>query len=154
MWDSVVIAPDGAALAYRLGGSSAAGRRLVLIHSLALAELTVLENALLVVGPDGIIQHLQPDVATSAVPDLVKAMDGSDSSSGSPPTIRYLERTQFLIPGFVDTHNHAPQWAMRGLGQSLHILDVGALRSPGGEARDGPLAGDRQLLTHMHRCVL
>lgn len=29
----------------------------------------------------------------------------------------------FLIPGFVDTHNHAPQWPMRGLGQGLHILD-------------------------------
>lgn len=96
------------------------------IHSLALDELTILENALLVVGPDGIIRHLQSDVAASAVPDLVKAMDGGGDNSGSPdaPTIRYLQRTQFLIPGFVDTHNHAPQWAMRGLGQSLHILDV------------------------------
>lgn len=95
------------------------------IHSLALAELTVLEHALLVVGPDGVIQHLQPGVAASAVPDLVKAMGGGDSGSPEAPTIRYLQRTQFLIPGFVDTHNHAPQWAMRGLGQSMHILDVG-----------------------------
>lgn len=107
------------------------------IHSLALAELTVLENALLVVGPDGVIQHLQPDVAASAVPDLVKAMDGGESSSSSDaPTIRYLERTQFLIPGFVDTHNHAPQWAMRGLGQSMHILEVGVL--PLGEKQEMP----------------
>jgi guanine deaminase len=30
---------------------------------------------------------------------------------------------QFLIPGFVDTHNHAPQWMQRGLGQGMHILD-------------------------------
>lgn len=30
---------------------------------------------------------------------------------------------QFFIPGFVDTHNHAPQWMQRGLGQGMHILD-------------------------------
>lgn len=107
------------------------------IHSLALDELTILENALLAVGSDGIIRHLQPDVAASAVPDLVKAMDGGGDSSGNPdaPTIRYLQRTQFLIPGFVDTHNHAPQWAMRGLGQSLHILDVCVF--PSGEKKLG-----------------
>ncbi|OTA99901.1 hypothetical protein M426DRAFT_76079 [Hypoxylon sp. CI-4A] len=43
--------------------------------------------------------------------------------SPSTQTVRYLPRNQFLIPGFVDTHNHAPQWAQRGLGQSMHILD-------------------------------
>ncbi|KAK4159684.1 hypothetical protein QBC43DRAFT_326635 [Cladorrhinum sp. PSN259] len=37
--------------------------------------------------------------------------------------ITYLAKGEFLIPGFVDTHNHAPQWNMRGLGQGLHILD-------------------------------
>jgi guanine deaminase len=34
-----------------------------------------------------------------------------------------LPTGNFLIPGFVDTHNHAPQWPMRGRGQGLHILD-------------------------------
>ncbi|KAJ8120044.1 hypothetical protein ONZ43_g3146 [Nemania bipapillata] len=37
--------------------------------------------------------------------------------------VQFLGRGQFLIPGFVDTHNHAPQWQQRGLGQSMHILD-------------------------------
>ncbi|KAG6007682.1 hypothetical protein E4U21_005642 [Claviceps maximensis] len=27
------------------------------------------------------------------------------------------------MPGFVDTHHHAPQWLHRGQGQGLHILD-------------------------------
>jgi guanine deaminase len=40
----------------------------------------------------------------------------------SPATI-YLQPGQFLIPGFVDTHNHAPQYLQRGLGQGMHILD-------------------------------
>jgi guanine deaminase len=38
-------------------------------------------------------------------------------------TIHLLGPGRFLIPGFVDTHNHAPQWEQRGLGQGLHILD-------------------------------
>jgi hypothetical protein len=37
--------------------------------------------------------------------------------------VRRIPPGDFLIPGFVDTHNHAPQWPMRGLGQGLHILD-------------------------------
>ncbi|TLS30996.1 hypothetical protein PpBr36_02622 [Pyricularia pennisetigena] len=37
--------------------------------------------------------------------------------------VHRLPAGDFLIPGFVDTHNHAPQWPMRGLGQGLHILD-------------------------------
>ncbi|KAI6252755.1 hypothetical protein MCOR27_002910 [Pyricularia oryzae] len=42
-----------------------------------------------------------------------------------PPGARVhrLPPGDFLMPGFVDTHNHAPQWPMRGLGQGLHILD-------------------------------
>ncbi|TLD11610.1 hypothetical protein PspLS_11523 [Pyricularia sp. CBS 133598] len=37
--------------------------------------------------------------------------------------VHRLPAGDFLIPGFVDTHNHAPQWPVRGLGQGLHILD-------------------------------
>ncbi|KKA28461.1 hypothetical protein TD95_002574 [Thielaviopsis punctulata] len=44
--------------------------------------------------------------------------------SFSPPApVHVLQPGEFLIPGFVDTHNHAPQWPMRGIGQGLHILD-------------------------------
>ncbi|CBX98683.1 hypothetical protein IAQ61_007698 [Plenodomus lingam] len=47
------------------------------------------------------------------------------SQDAIPPDARIhrLPVGDFLIPGFVDTHNHAPQWPMRGRGQGLHILD-------------------------------
>lgn len=37
--------------------------------------------------------------------------------------VHRLAHGDFLIPGFVDTHNHAPQWTQRGMGQGMHILD-------------------------------
>lgn len=49
------------------------------------------------------------------------------SLASEPPshqtTLITLPRGQFLIPGLIDTHNHAPQWPTRGLGQGMHILD-------------------------------
>ncbi|KAF3019230.1 hypothetical protein E8E14_001544 [Neopestalotiopsis sp. 37M] len=86
------------------------------IHSLSPSELEILEDALLVVAADGTIQSLDAGVAKASVPDLL-------TSRGLADEVRYLSRGEFLIPGFVDTHNHAPQYAQRGLGQSMHILD-------------------------------
>ncbi|KAK7746583.1 hypothetical protein SLS62_009380 [Diatrype stigma] len=93
-----------------------------LIHSKVLDELTILENAVLVVDPnDGRIIRLDENVPREDVPALLRSL-GLDDADGGAKT-RYLERTEFLIPGFVDTHNHAPQYAQRGLGQSMQILD-------------------------------
>ncbi|CAL5868915.1 uncharacterized protein PFLUO_LOCUS3142 [Penicillium psychrofluorescens] len=74
-------------------------------------NLEMLENATLIVT-DGCISafYKSPDqIPADAIPQ-----DGQ---------IKRLLPGEFLIPGFVDTHNHAPQWPMRGLGQGLHILD-------------------------------
>ncbi|ETS84568.1 hypothetical protein PFICI_02593 [Pestalotiopsis fici W106-1] len=86
------------------------------IHSLGPTELEILEDALLIVRADGTVQSLDAGVAKSSVPNLLAARGLDDE-------VRYLSRGEFLIPGFVDTHNHAPQYAQRGLGQSMHILD-------------------------------
>ncbi|RDW83534.1 putative guanine deaminase [Aspergillus mulundensis] len=79
------------------------------IHSTSLETLEIIENAILVVT-DGRITAFHKS---------------SESHNGFPPTaqVHRLPPGEFLIPGFVDTHNHAPQWPMRGLGQGLHILD-------------------------------
>ena len=81
------------------------------IHSLDPTNLEVLDEATLVVT-DGRIaafyktsRHIPPN----AIPPDAK--------------VHHLPAGDFLIPGFVDTHNHAPQWPMRGRGQGLHILD-------------------------------
>lgn len=84
-----------------------------LIHSKGPNELELLENATLVIDGTGRI------VALKKSPD-----DGSptpDVPEGA--QVHHLAPGEFLIPGFVDTHNHAPQWPMRGMGQGLHILD-------------------------------
>jgi guanine deaminase len=86
------------------------------IHSLAPSELVILEDALLVVQKDGIISHLEDKVPRDEVPSRI-------SSLSLPNDVKYLDRGRFIIPGFIDTHNHAPQYAQRGLGQSMHILD-------------------------------
>ncbi|XP_006816518.2 guanine deaminase-like [Saccoglossus kowalevskii] len=41
----------------------------------------------------------------------------------NPKDVRYMKQSQFLIPGFVDTHIHAPQYAISGSGMDLQLLD-------------------------------
>ncbi|GAM37156.1 hypothetical protein TCE0_022r06832 [Talaromyces pinophilus] len=74
-------------------------------------NLKILDNATLIVKNGRISAFYEsPDqTPASAIPADAK--------------ISRLPWGEFVIPGFVDTHNHAPQWTMRGLGQSLHILD-------------------------------
>lgn len=82
------------------------------MHSIGLNTLELLPDATLVVDSNGKITALYK----SAV----------ELKQGTLPTdarMRQIPPGDFLIPGFVDTHNHAPQWPMRGLGQGLHILD-------------------------------
>jgi guanine deaminase len=82
------------------------------LHSLGLDTLEILPNATIIVNPAGKI------VALFRSPDKVdQTRIPADSQFHSIPP------GDFLIPGFVDTHNHAPQWPMRGQGQGLHILD-------------------------------
>lgn len=81
------------------------------VHSTDPEHLDLLDNATLVVT-DGRItafyKSLDQILADAIPPDAA---------------VHRLPAGDFLIPGFVDTHNHAPQWPMRGLGQGLHILD-------------------------------
>ncbi|GAO18699.1 uncharacterized protein UV8b_00044 [Ustilaginoidea virens] len=88
------------------------------IHSTSPSDLVIVEDALLVVTPAGQIASLQPGVSAERIPPTL-------ASLGIPPAcpVRTLARGQFLMPGFVDTHNHAPQWLHRGQGQGLHILE-------------------------------
>ncbi|KAL3481570.1 hypothetical protein BJX99DRAFT_218518 [Aspergillus californicus] len=82
-----------------------------LIHSTTPTTVETLPTATLIVR-DGKITALYKtpsEIPPSAIPSETK--------------IHRLPAGDFLIPGFVDTHNHAPQWPMRGLGQGLHILD-------------------------------
>ncbi|MAD87964.1 MAG: guanine deaminase [Deltaproteobacteria bacterium] len=88
-----------------------------LIHSLGPDKVEIVDQALVVVQ-DGKISTLRKDVPRDQVESVFSSLN-----LNSDVKLRYLSRGEFLIPGFVDTHNHAPQWAMRGLGRGLHILE-------------------------------
>ncbi|KAI1100159.1 guanine deaminase [Jackrogersella minutella] len=90
------------------------------IHSRRPSELSVLESTLLIVDADGKIVNLVADVPTDKIASVLSSLSIPSFALDS---VKYLRHGEFLIPGFVDTHNHAPQWAQRGLGQSMHILD-------------------------------
>ncbi|KAJ8131082.1 hypothetical protein O1611_g2547 [Lasiodiplodia mahajangana] len=90
-----------------------------LIHCLGPNELEIIEDGLIVITPDGTIATLVKSVLKESIQRHLITLGLSEPQYD----IQFLERGQFLIPGFVDTHNHAPQWAQRGLGQSMHILD-------------------------------
>ncbi|OAA67403.1 Guanine deaminase [Cordyceps fumosorosea ARSEF 2679] len=87
------------------------------IHSTSLDEITILENALLVVDDYGTIVALEANVQSEKVPERLKALSAFGISFTT------LQKGQFIMPGFVDTHNHAPQWLHRGQGQGLQILE-------------------------------
>ncbi|KAI1827593.1 guanine deaminase [Xylaria intraflava] len=90
-----------------------------LIHCLEVDQLEVIENGLITITPDGIISDLVKSISKESVQQHLATRGFSQRQY----EVHYLGRGKFLIPGFVDTHNHAPQWAQRGLGQSMHILD-------------------------------
>lgn len=81
------------------------------IHSVSLTHLELLPDTTLIIT-DGVITSFHEDNAASPPPTV----------PGN-ATFYHLPHGEFLIPGFIDTHNHAPQWPMRGRGQGLHILD-------------------------------
>ncbi|KAK1635663.1 guanine deaminase [Colletotrichum phormii] len=83
------------------------------IHSLGPNQVEILDNAGIVVGSDGLISQIYTQIS----PEELSKKLPSDHE------VEVLSKGQFLSPGFIDTHNHAPQWAMRGQGQGLHILD-------------------------------
>ncbi|KIV89441.1 guanine deaminase [Exophiala mesophila] len=90
----------------------------IVVHCREDTEIEILEACLLVVAADGRIIHISSGVHRDDLPSLLGRLQLSQE-----PRLRILSKTEFLIPGFVDTHNHACQWGQRGLGGGLHILD-------------------------------
>lgn len=94
------------------------------IHSTTPQEVDIILNGLLVVSAQGKIVLLRRDVPVPDVDRLLKflpPLPGLPDVSSLP--VRFLRRGEFLVPGFVDTHNHAPQWTQRGTGRGLEIME-------------------------------
>lgn len=90
------------------------------IHSLSSTHLEILNSALLIVDSYGLIITFERDVPN--VPDTLNLPNHPEIQLEDLEIIT-VPPGAFLIPGLIDTHNHAPQYAQRGRGQGLHILD-------------------------------
>jgi guanine deaminase len=80
-----------------------------IIHSKSLKGLEIHHTAALGIDEHGIIQFLDP-TATSATDALIKHKDFSTAQTIT------LQSLQFLFPGLIDTHMHAPQYPNLALG--------------------------------------
>ncbi|KAA8574649.1 hypothetical protein EYC84_003899 [Monilinia fructicola] len=89
-----------------------------IIQSTSVDTLEYVEQGLLVIQSGKVLYY-----GKNIKKEDVAAILGSLDLQALLPSVRYLRKGQFVIPGFVDTHNHAPQWAQRGLGRGLEILD-------------------------------
>lgn len=121
-----------------------------LIHCLSPTSVEILEDALLITDSDGKITYCRAGIPTEKIPEiLIEQYSGS-----TPPAVQYLSRHDFLIPGLIDTHNHAPQFPQRGLGQGLHILDwLSQLTFPN-EAKFADTAYARRMYEQCVDCFL
>ncbi|KAF6206470.1 hypothetical protein GE061_017703 [Apolygus lucorum] len=83
-----------------------------LVHSCSRNQITTHERALVVVE-NGKITKVVENVTGD-----VKEHLGSGKYQ-----MKKLEKGQFLCPGFVDLHTHAPQFPNQGLGMDMPLLD-------------------------------
>jgi len=90
-----------------------------IIHSISVEEVETIEQGLIVVGADGKIAVLERNITPSHIEDTLS----KHGLSMSTIPVQVLGREEFLIPGFIDTHNHAPQWTQRGTGRGQLIMD-------------------------------
>lgn len=117
------------------------------IHSLSPTDLEILESALIIVDAHANIVFF--DKHADRIPDHLHLPDHPDLTIHN-VQIHRLPPGTFLIPGLIDTHNHAPQYAQRGQGQGLPILDWLATLTFPNEAKFADPAHAHRIYT---RCI-
>jgi len=75
-------------------------------HAPTLGAVEIVEDALLRVGPDGVIEEL--------IPAGDPRHAGAVASAEAAGTLVRLPASGWVLPGFVDLHVHAPQYAQLG----------------------------------------
>ena len=82
-----------------------------LIHTPVLGDVAILEDALVSVGADGNIEQVVERSAPS--------WNATRHEAEQAGKLVALREGQYLLPGLVDLHIHAPQWPQ--LGKALHL---------------------------------
>ncbi|WP_332651741.1 guanine deaminase [Lysinibacillus sp. 54212] len=78
-------------------------------------ELQILENHLYCINEDGMIEKIVAP-AEDDYDILLNMYEGKDN-------FHQLAEGQYLLPGFVDLHVHAPQWAQSGTALDIPLFD-------------------------------
>ncbi|KAI8149675.1 guanine deaminase [Fennellomyces sp. T-0311] len=86
-----------------------------IVHSLSLKDLEIISDALLIVDDD--------NGTIVAMEKQVKDVDAILDKLDQPYKLQRLTPQQFLFPGLVDTHAHAPQYVFAGSGMDLQLLE-------------------------------
>ncbi|KAL6305304.1 Metallo-dependent hydrolase [Sparassis latifolia] len=90
-----------------------------LVSPISLTEYAALPHALLAVShATGEIEWVEEDVAAGVLQDVLAKHGYVDDVD-----LVELKVGEFLIPGFIDTHTHAPQVPNLGSGQQHELLD-------------------------------
>ncbi|CAG8657024.1 2053_t:CDS:2, partial [Acaulospora morrowiae] len=79
-----------------------------LIHSLSLTKLEIILSALLGIDEFGKIAFVEKNLTDQNANSILNKWETAGAK------IVRLSKRQFLIPGFVDTHTHAPQYPNAG----------------------------------------
>ncbi|QRV85359.1 amidohydrolase family protein [Ceratobasidium sp. AG-Ba] len=90
-----------------------------LISPVSIHEAQYLERALLAVSSEGVIEWIEHDVDPTLIQD-VALKHGLELDSSV--EIYELKHGEWLMPGFVDTHTHAPQFPNIGIGGQYELL--------------------------------
>ncbi|EGG18083.1 guanine deaminase [Cavenderia fasciculata] len=87
-----------------------------LIHSLEASHVQILENSLIGITESGTIGFVKENVVDDSKYESLKTQLGFTDAQ-----VVNLGR-RFIIPGFIDTHAHAPQYHNAGTGTDLPLL--------------------------------
>jgi guanine deaminase len=85
------------------------------LHAPVCGQLDVLRDTLIVAGGDGKIQSIHAPGSPG--------MDALIQRFAAAGTLVRLAQGQFLLPGLIDLHVHAPQWPQLGLALDLPLED-------------------------------
>lgn len=88
-----------------------------IVHSLSPTELEIISDGLLGVNTLGQVQFLYE---VSSLENQEKFLQAEGLLNAE---FHQLSPDQFLFPGFIDTHIHAPQYPNAGFGMDLPLLD-------------------------------
>jgi len=87
------------------------------INPKTLSQYDALPNCILAVSPAGNIEWIVEDVVDSLVQETMSQKGCLEAEVIS------LKHGEFIIPGFIDTHTHAPQVPNMGIGGQFQLLD-------------------------------